>query len=154
MTRYLTVFGFPLFLAVLTSSLLAAEPYVRSEVRQASLQFDQPAIDALSAASPELDRMLGLGDSDGLINLGPFGGGVTKLEEQGPRDVYSFDGMVDETDGVVTLNVELLGDIEIARISAEFQRREDMIDGDIVHYDATGRIIDEVSWTSNSPRHH
>jgi hypothetical protein len=107
---------------------------------------------ALSAASPELALILDLEHRDGLVDLGVFSGGVSRVGPDGPQALYSFEGMAEEFDGALILEVAFEGEAPVASISAEFRREGDLIHGTIRNLDASGETISDVGWTSNSPR--
>lgn len=109
---------------------------------------------ALKAASNELSLILGLDENQPTVFLGPFGGGVTKLETNGPIDLYTFEGHAEELEGTLLIEVALAGHPSIRSISANFQRDGDLIHGDIETVGTQGEVISNASWTSQSPNNH
>ncbi len=123
-----------------------------AEVETAGLVFDRPAWRAMAAASPELALILDLEHRDGLVDLGPFSGGVSRVGPNGPKALYSFEGIAEEHDGTLILEIMFEGESPVASLSAEFRRDGDLIQGKIRNIDASGETISDVGWTSNSPK--
>jgi len=123
-----------------------------ADVETAGLVFDRPAMGAMAAASPELALILDLEHRDGLVDLGAFSGGVSRVGPDGPKELYSFEGMAEEYDGSLILEMVFEGEAPVASLSAEFRRDGDLIHATIRNLDASGETISDVGWTSNSPR--